>query len=61
MAREHAKIKMNAEELAKFASSEIRCIIGTLDDDGGPWGDADRIPSTAAPRGRSSRWARMTW
>ncbi|MBJ19894.1 MAG: pyridoxamine 5'-phosphate oxidase family protein [bacterium] len=40
MAREHATIKMDAEEVAKFASGEFRCIIGTLDDDGGPWGDA---------------------
>jgi nitroimidazol reductase NimA-like FMN-containing flavoprotein (pyridoxamine 5'-phosphate oxidase superfamily) len=40
MAREHSSIKMNPEEVAKFASGEIRCIVGTLDEGGGPWGDA---------------------
>jgi len=40
MAREHATIKMNSEELAKFAFAETRCIVSTLNDDGGPWGDA---------------------
>jgi len=40
MAREHATIKMSPEEVAAFASGESRCIVGTLDDEGGPWGDA---------------------
>jgi nitroimidazol reductase NimA-like FMN-containing flavoprotein (pyridoxamine 5'-phosphate oxidase superfamily) len=40
MPREHATIKMSFEELAKFVSAETRCIVGTLDEDGGPWGDA---------------------
>ena len=40
MAREHATIKMDLEELAAFASGETRCIVATLDAEGGPWGDA---------------------
>jgi hypothetical protein len=39
MPREHGQIKLTDEELAAFASSQTRCIIGTLDSDGGPWGD----------------------
>ncbi|MAG33774.1 MAG: hypothetical protein CL908_23080 [Deltaproteobacteria bacterium] len=40
MAREHATIKMSLEELGDFASAETRCIVATLEGDGGPWGDA---------------------
>ena len=40
MPREHSSIKMSPEELARFTAGETRCVVGTLDADGGPWGDA---------------------
>lgn len=40
MAREHGHINMSAEELATFASEQLRCIVATVDANGGPWGDA---------------------
>ena len=40
MPREHADIRMNAEELALFLGTQTRCILGTLDAEAGPWGDA---------------------
>ncbi len=40
MPREHSAIGMSPEELVRFASAERRCVVGTLDADGGPWADA---------------------
>ncbi|MBW2271150.1 MAG: pyridoxamine 5'-phosphate oxidase family protein [Deltaproteobacteria bacterium] len=40
MPREHSTIGMSSEELGRFAGTERRCVVGTLDADGGPWGDA---------------------
>ena len=40
MPREHGHIKLEADELAKFAAEQTRCIVATLDPDGAPWGDA---------------------
>ena len=40
MPREHATINMTREELGLFLGSQTRCIVGTLDAEAGPWGDA---------------------
>ena len=40
MPREHATINMTREELGRFLGSQTRCIVGTLDAEAGPWGDA---------------------
>lgn len=40
MAREHGHIHLSAEELEKFASEQLRCIVATVDTEGTPWGDA---------------------
>ena len=39
MPREHSSIVMSSDELTHFASAEKRCVIGTLDAMGAPWGD----------------------
>jgi len=40
MPREHASINMTRQELAHFLGDQTRCIVGTLDAEAGPWGDA---------------------
>ena len=40
MPREHPTIKLTLPELGEFASGETRCIVASLDAEGGPWGDA---------------------
>ena len=40
MPREHPTIKMTIDELLSFVGAQVRCIVGTLDAEGGPWGDA---------------------
>lgn len=40
MPREHATMNMTLEELANFLGTQTRCIVGTLDAEAGPWGDA---------------------
>jgi nitroimidazol reductase NimA-like FMN-containing flavoprotein (pyridoxamine 5'-phosphate oxidase superfamily) len=40
MPREHADIKMTPEELRAFLLEDRRCVVATLDPDGGPWADA---------------------
>lgn len=40
MPREHGHINLGDEELAEFASRQLHCIVGTVDGDGMPWGDA---------------------
>lgn len=40
MPREHSTINMTPEELEAFVGRETRCVLGTLDEQAGPWGDA---------------------
>ncbi len=39
MPREHPNIKMDMAELKAFLGTQTRCSLGTLDAQGGPWGD----------------------
>lgn len=40
MAREHANVKMTTEEMGRFLATQTRCVLATLEADGGPFGDA---------------------
>jgi nitroimidazol reductase NimA-like FMN-containing flavoprotein (pyridoxamine 5'-phosphate oxidase superfamily) len=39
MPREHAAITLTSDEVLDFIAGETICFLGTLDPDGGPWGD----------------------
>ncbi len=62
MPREHSQIKLTDEEIVAFASAQTRCVVGTLDADGTPWGDCTacvfhdgRLHFHVAPRTRTLR------
>ncbi len=40
MPGEQANVRMTREEIARFLTSQTRCVLATLEADGGPWGDA---------------------